>query len=209
MKVEDLLIANRGGLRFGKLGRRWVHICVDMQVMFLRDTPWQAKWIPRVMPMVVRLVEAAPERTVFTRFLPPRTLADAGGTWRRYYERWPMMTRDRLGEQPLALVPELARLAASGRVHDKAVYSPWYDGRLHAELQGLGVDTVIVTGTETEVCVLATVLGAVDHGYRVIVATDAVCSSADSTHDAMQEIYHSRYGMQVETAGVAELLEAM
>ena len=37
-------------------------------------------------------------------------------------------------------------------------------------------------------CVLATVIGAVDHGYRVIVVvTDAVCSSSDEGHDAMLE----------------------
>jgi nicotinamidase-related amidase len=49
----------------------------------------------------------------------------------------------------------------------------------------------------------------VDLGYRLIIATDAICSSADPTHDAMMEIYHSRYGMQVETAESAQLLEAM
>jgi nicotinamidase-related amidase len=58
------------------------------------------------------------------------------------------------------------------------------------------------------VCVLATVLGAIDLGYRVIIATDAICSSADPTHDAMLQVYHSRFGMQVETAETAEILEA-
>ena len=37
----------------------------------------------------------------------------------------------------------------------------------------------IVSGSETDVCVLATVLDAVDMGYRVIIARDAVCSSSD------------------------------
>ena len=32
----------------------------------------------------------------------------------------------------------------------------------------------IVSGSETDVCVLATVLDAVDMGYRVIIARDAV-----------------------------------
>jgi nicotinamidase-related amidase len=71
------------------------------------------------------------------------------------------------------------------------------------------VDTLVISGAETEVCVLATVLGAIDRGYRVVLATDAVCSSADATHDAMLEIYHSRFGMQVETAQIDEILEAV
>lgn len=33
----------------------------------------------------------------------------------------------------------------------------------------------------------AAVLGAVDRGYRVVLVTDAICSSADQTHDALME----------------------
>lgn len=62
------------------------------------------------------------------------------------------------------------------------------------------------TGSATDVCVLATVLGAVDRGYRVVVATDAICSSADETHDASVRLYNSRYGEQVETAATSEIL---
>jgi nicotinamidase-related amidase len=38
-------------------------------------------------------------------------------------------------------------------------------------------DTVITTGGETDVCVLATMLVDIDWGFRVILVTDA-CSSA-------------------------------
>lgn len=119
------------------------------------------------------------------------------------------MTRDKLDAKLLELSPALAAFAPPALLFDKHVYSPWRDGRLAAELLSRRVDTVVVSGTETEVCVLATVLGAIDIGFRTIVATDAVCSSADPTHDAMMEIYRSRYGMQVETAEVAEILESV
>ena len=36
-------------------------------------------------------------------------------------------------------------------------------------------------------------------GFRVILVTDALCSSADETHDAMMNIYMNRFGLQVET----------
>jgi hypothetical protein len=42
----------------------------------------------------------------------------------------------------------------------------------------------------------------------MILVTDAVCSGADETHDAMLRIYESRFGMQVETVTTAELIEA-
>jgi nicotinamidase-related amidase len=50
-------------------------------------------------------------------------------------------------------------------------------------------------------------LGAVDWGFRVVLATDALCSLADETHDAMMKIYKSRFGEQVETASV-EVIKA-
>ncbi len=91
---------------------------------------------------------------------------------------------------------------------DKHVYSPWNEGNLDALLAGSGIDTVIVTGGETDVCVLATVLGAVDRGLRVILATDAVCSSSDATHDALMELYLSRFTEQIEAVSTAEILHA-
>ena len=68
------------------------------------------------------------------------------------------------------------------------------------------VDTLIVTGSETDVCVLATVLGAVDHGYRVVVVTDGVCSSSDAGHDAMLQLYRGRFSEQIETGTSEEIL---
>lgn len=67
---------------------------------------------------------------------------------------------------------------------DKPIYSPWPEGKLQAVLAARRIDTLVVTGGETDVCVLATVLGAIDIGYRVVLVIDALCSSSDATHDA-------------------------
>jgi nicotinamidase-related amidase len=195
------------GLRFGSLKSNWVHLCVDMQRMFAENTEWHTPWLQRVLPNVVSLVELDPARTVFSRFIPPLTPDDAPGVWRRYYKRWESMTRSKLEAELIELVPELHRYVPPAKTVDKSVLSPW-GGDLHSGLRHLGVDTLVVSGAETEVCVLATVMGAIDLGYRVVLATDAICSGADETHDAMMKIYESRFGMQVEVVTTAELVAA-
>lgn len=185
-----------------------VHICVDMQRLFVEPTPWHAPWAGRVLPIVAALCAHQPDRLLFTRFVPMANAASAPGTWQRYYERWEEMTLDRLSPDLIELPPVLARFSPPAELFDKRVYSPWADGRLYPLLAGRHVTTLVVSGIETEVCVLATVLGAIDHGFRVIIATDAVCSSADETHDAMRRIYDSRFGMQVEAAPSSDIMAA-
>ena len=53
---------------------------------------------------------------------------------------------------------------------------------------------------------LATVLGAVDMGYRVILVRDAVCSSSDEGHDMLMRLYHNRFSEQIETADAETIL---
>lgn len=195
------------GLRFGPLGPNWVHLCVDMQRMFAEETDWHTPWMRRVIPNVVRVVELNPNRTVFTRFIPPASPDELGGSWRRYYRRWDSMTRQHLDPALLDLVPELAGFVPPASLEDKTVMSPWFGG-LHKKLRTAEVSSIIVTGAETEVCVLAAMLGGMDLGYRMILVTDGICSSADQTHDAMLGVYQSRYGMQVETMTTQELIEA-
>ena len=39
-----------------------------------------------------------------------------------------------------------------------------------------------------------------------MVPTDAICSSSDTTHDALLTLYRERYGQQVETVPSEEIL---
>jgi len=162
----------------------------------------------RVLPVVVRLVERAPAQTVFTRFLTPAHPEAMPGMWRAYYRKWAEVTRDRIDSAMLDLMPELRHFSPPSLVFDKMVYSAFADGRLHASLREQSVNTLIVSGSETDVCVLASVLAAVDHGYRVILARDAVCSSSDEAHDASLALYRQRFDLQIELADSREILEA-
>ena len=50
-----------------------VHIAIDMQRLFGEpESPWNVPWLSRVLPQVLELARHHPERTVFTRFIPPQ-----------------------------------------------------------------------------------------------------------------------------------------
>jgi nicotinamidase-related amidase len=177
-----------------------------MQRLFSENTDWATPWMARVTPLVEKLCQAHPDSLVFTRFIPAARPGEGEGVWARYWTRWASMTLQNLPADMTDLVPPLQRFAPPAPVIDKTHYSPWVSSALEAELKRRKSDTLIVTGGETDVCVLATVLGAVDRGYRIVLATDALCSGSDETHDAMIDVYHSRYDQQVETLQVDALL---
>lgn len=195
----------RSTLRDEPLSETTVHLCVDVQRLFGPGTEWALPWLERVVPSLVQLCEMGPEWTLFTRFIPARRPGQGQGTWRRYYTRWASMTLEEIGDEMVELLPELAAFVPPAQVIDKPVYSPWLGSDLHRHLRERRCDTLVVSGGETDMCVLATLLGAVDFGYRTILVRDAVCSASDEDHDAMLELFGRRYDQHVEIASVAEL----
>jgi nicotinamidase-related amidase len=188
------------------LTAKTVHLCVDMQRLFSAEGPWPTPWMKRVLPVVAEIAGRFPERTVFTRFITPHRADDMPGMWQCYYNRWRDATRECLDPGLLELLPPLARLCPPATVIDKSRYSAFTGSKLLAHLQARKADGLILTGSETDVCVLATALGAVDLGYRVILVRDAVCSSSDAGHDALMQMYHRRYTEQIEVTDGATVL---
>ena len=184
-----------------------VHLCLDMQNLLAPEGAWGAKWAERVLPAIVSLVEHATVRTVFTRFMPPDSPADAPGAWRGFYRKWEGLTRKHIDPHALELMAPLPLFVPPARVIDKQRYSAFSTPQTAATLQALGATAIIISGAESDICVLATVLAAIDLGYPVIVATDAVCSSADPTYDAVQYLYQSRFSQQIQSLEAAAIKE--
>ena len=67
-------------------GPNAVHLCVDMQNLFAPGGPWPTPWMEKALPSVAQLAAHSPERTVFTRFIPPASASEAGGMWHEYYK---------------------------------------------------------------------------------------------------------------------------
>jgi nicotinamidase-related amidase len=154
-----------------------------------------------------RVAGRFPDRTVFTRFITPQRPEDMPGTWQRYYTKWREATRQCIDPDLLQLLPSLRRFAPPATVINKSRYSAFAEPALLRYLQERGADSLIVTGSETDVCVLATVMGAIDLGYPVVLVHDAVCSSSDAGHDCMLALYGGRYREQIATASAEEILD--
>lgn len=111
------------GLKLGPLGPDTVHLCLDIERLFAPGGAWPAPWAPRILPAVNALAVHAPERTVFTRFLPPPWPEAMPGTWQALSAKWREITREEMDPRLLDLVPELAGFAPPAHVVDKARYS--------------------------------------------------------------------------------------
>lgn len=176
----------------------WRHLCVDMQRMFYEQTPWHVEWMGGVLPAVEEVVGRYARETIVTRFMPPIDASSAPGAWQSYYKRWESMTLHALPKEMVEVIPSLRKFIPPARIFDKTTYSPWTSGQLHRILSQEHVSSVVVSGGETDVCVLGTVLGAIDLGYHVVVLSDAVCSGADATHDAALKLLRDRFAIQLE-----------
>jgi nicotinamidase-related amidase len=144
-------------------------------------------------PSIVDITARHTTRTVFTRFITPLHADDRPGRWRRYFSMWQCTTRAVLPTSELELVPALRRFAPPARVIDKPAYSAFTGSVLASFLSDRGITTLVITGSETDVRVLATVLHAVDLGFRVVIVEDAMCSSFDAGHDALMTLYRNRF----------------
>lgn len=151
-----------------------VHLCVDMQNIFAPGGLWETPWMVKVLPTIVSIVSRYRVRTVFSRFITPQDPEDRPGQWQHYFRRWRQATRNHLLPSALELVPELARFVPPARVVDKPAYSAFSNSELASLLIEKNIGSVVITGAETDVCVLSTVLSAVDLGFKVVIVEDAM-----------------------------------
>jgi nicotinamidase-related amidase len=175
-------------------------VIVDMQRVVVDDTPWRFDGVRDLLPALTALAEAFAPDVVLTRHVPP---ADGGpGTWRRFYDVWSDLDRE---PSVWDLVPALETL--DGVRAEKSVYSALGAPALRAELDRRDDTELVLCGVETDCCVLATVLQAVDEGIAVTVVEDAVASPSRAGHEGALALCR-RLPEQVRVTTTDELLAA-
>lgn len=137
----------------------------------------------------------------YTRFL---SLQDDNLAWRWTSEChpatracWPDHSRtydDIAGSRPCADVIDELAPAPGESVVDKLGYGSFHGTDLDARLRTLGVRSLVITGTVTQICVEETAREAYHHGYATTIVADAVSSFAPDLHAATLRNFAMKFG---------------
>jgi ureidoacrylate peracid hydrolase len=98
--------------------------------------------------------------------------------------------------------------ALAPRPDEPVIQKRWYDAfagsALDGALRARGVTSLVVTGTMTDVCVLATVIGAFNREYRVTVVEDGVATLWPEIQRATLDIVARAYARVVSSQAVID-----
>jgi nicotinamidase-related amidase len=109
--------------------------------------------------------------------------------------------------------PDWADLVTELKPHPEDVlitkqrWGAFHDTALHQRLQQLGVTQIVLAGVRTSVGVESTARAAYEHGYHVVLATDAMTDGdANAHHNSVERIFPD-LGETTTTDEVLDLLE--
>ena len=187
--------------------RRTALVVVDVVPFFVRESAYVRGIVPRVNALAAALRSAggtvawvvpgfaeptAKDREFFGDEVAS-SYARSGGTG---------PVRSRLADGLDVATPDLAV--------EKTARGAWTPGSsdLPDLLAERSIDTVVVTGTVTNVCVEDTVRGASAAGLRVILVADACAAMRDQDHNATLHVVYRSYGDVRSTDEVLGLIAA-
>lgn len=182
-------------------------VVIDMVPFFVDANPYARGIVPNIQQladqlravggMVAWVLPARTERTsVGDEFHGPEAaemFRNSGGTGPLPGRLWPGFT------------------TASGDIFvEKSAPSAFFPGRctLPAILNEHGIDTVLVTGTVTQVCCESSARDAFTLGFRVVMVADANATGRDQDHNATLATIYRSFGDVRPTAEVLPMIAA-
>lgn len=194
---RDLAEVKTRALPFDR--ERCALLVVDMQEFFL--DPASPAYMPQaaaVLPGSARLTEAfrrAGLPVLFTSHAHSDLERDGGLMTLRW--RKVCLEGTPQAQVSAALAPE------AGEIFTKQRYNAFTNPRLETRLRELGVNSLVVAGVMTNLCVESTVRAAFDLGFSCVVAGDACAAATEDFHLAsLRNIAHG-FGAVRMTADIA------
>ena len=196
---------------------RTAHIVVDLQNGFMAEgAPVEVPTAREIVPNVNRIcaalrqaggtnvflrytydpAESRPWTTRYSEYLSPERSAAHKTTFHRGAELWQLWPLLDVGTNDLIV--------------DKTRFSAFVPGTcaLNDMLEARGIDTLIVTGTLTNVCCESTTRDAMQRNYRVIFVADGNAALTDAEHNATLCNMATLFADVMTTAEVLAVLAA-
>ena len=196
--VLDRIKGFRDGFHmFGNIvPSRTAHIIVDLQNGFMEpgatvELPVAREIVPNV-NRICEAVRAAGGINVFIRYLIDEETQVSWSSWFTDFaspqRRTAMIETFGKDCHGFALWPGLD-VQATDLIVDKTRFGAFVPGssKLHEILQARGIDTLIITGTATNVCCESTARDAMQMNYKIIFVADANATWTDAAHNATLE----------------------
>ena len=158
-----------------------------------------------VIPNIQRLLEGARQRGLFIVFTEAGSLrpdgADLPGWMRRHIAMSGAAVYPPFSD-PSCRVDDSVAPRPGELIIQKTTSGPLNSTKLDQTLRVLGIDTVIVTGVVTDVCVAQTAREFGDRDFDAIVVEDACASTDDALHKAALETIARTFGFVESTEQV-------
>ena len=175
------------------MGSRPAVLVVDFQRCFVDPTIPGGGDFSEAIEETRRLLDAsraAGVRVIFSRVAYQRAdLRDAG----LFLEKCPSLRFARAGTANVEIDARLGKRRAEKLV-TKQFASSFYGTRLRSILRTEGVDTVVVCGCTTSGCVRATVVDALQSGFRALIPRECVADVDPEPHSASLFDIDAKYG---------------
>jgi nicotinamidase-related amidase len=158
-----------------------------------------------VIPNIQRLLESARQRGLFIVFTEVGSLrpdgADLPGWMRRHIAMSGAAIYPPFSD-PSCRVDDSIAPRTGELILQKTTSGPLNSTKLDQTLRVLGIDTVIVTGVVTDVCVAQAAREFGDRDFNAIVVEDACASTDDARHKAALETIAITFGFVESTEQV-------
>ena len=103
-----------------------------------------------------------------------------------------------------ALTPQLGE-----QIINKLSAGTFATSGLEQRLRHQGIESVVVTGVTSDVCVTTTAREAADRGFQTVLVSDACTTWSDQMHTASLETFNLALGWVRTTQQIIDLLQAV
>lgn len=190
----------------GGFGRRPALAIIDMTLGFTDPESPVACDLEEPIANIEKLLDAARRASIPVIFTTIAFRESDKLTAAAYLEKIPALLVLEAGSRWIEIDPRIAPRETEP-VLTKLFASGFFGTGMGSALTAAGVDTLIITGASTSGCVRATVVDALQYGFRTIVPREAVGDRNEQAHEANLYDIDAKYGDVISMEEVLKYLE--